>query len=114
MTKLIVGFATSFFGLTKISNKRAKGWWNNNIKAAGKEMKEPVRRYKLRQSPANLRKMIEVKEKHQTAISETKLKQYKSNTKFLYESEDSTQFWHRYDKVLAKKTSNIVEPICDT
>ena len=89
LTDLIVGSATSFFGLTEISNKRAKGWWSNNIKAARKEMKESVRRYKLRQSPANLRKMEEVKEKYQTAISEAKLKQYKSNTKFLNESKDS-------------------------
>ena len=37
-------------------------------------MKEPVKRYKLRQSPVNLRKMVEVEEKYQTAISETKLK----------------------------------------
>ena len=58
--------------------------------------------------------MVEVKEKYQTAISEAKLKQYKSNTKFLNESKDSTHFWHRYDKVLAKKTNNIVEPIYDT
>ena len=40
--------------------------------------------------------------------------QYKSNTKFLNESKDSTQVWHRYGKVLAKKTNNIVEPIYDT
>ena len=58
--------------------------------------------------------MIEVKEKYQTAISEAKLKQYKSNTEFLNESKDSTQFWHRYDKVLCKKTNNIVEPIYGT
>ena len=84
------------------------------FKAARKEMKESVRRYKLRQSPANLQKMIEVKEKYQTAISEAKLKQYKSNTKFLNESKDSTQFCHRYDKVLGKKTSSLVEPAFTT
>ena len=113
LTDLIVGSATSVFGLTEISNKRVKGWRNNNIKAARKEMKS-VRRYKLRQSPANLQKMEEVKEKHQTAISEAKLKQYKSNKKFLNESKDSTQFWLSYDKVLGKKTNNIVEPIYNT
>ena len=75
-------------------------------------MKESVtvRRYKLRQSPANLRKMEEVKEKYQTAISEAKLKQYKSNTKFLNESKDSTQFWHRYNKVLGKKQITLLSP----
>ena len=66
-------------------------------------MKGSVRRYKLRQFPANLRKMIEVREKYQSAISEAKPKQYKSNTKFLNKSKDSTQFWHKYDKVLAGK-----------
>ena len=55
-------------------------------------MKGSVRRYNLRQSPANLRKMIEVREKYQSAISEAKPKQYKSNTKFLSKSKDSTQF----------------------
>ena len=29
-------------------------------------------------------------------------------------AKDSTQLWHRYDKVLGKKTNNIVEPIYDT
>ena len=117
LTELIVGSATRFFGLTEISNKRANVWWNNNIKAARKEMKGSVRKYKLRQSPANLQKMVEVKEKYQTVISEAKLNQYKSNTKFSNESnesKDSTQFWHRYDKVLGEKTNNIVEPIYDT
>ena len=91
MTELIVGSRTNFFGLTKISNKRAKGWWNKTIEAARKEIKESVRSYKLRQPPAKLRK-VEVKEKYQTAISEAKLKQCKSYTKFLNESKDSTQF----------------------
>ena len=77
-------------------------------------MKESVRRYKLRKSPANLRKIVEVKGKYQTAISEPKLKHYKFNTKFLNESKDSTQFWHRYYKILGKKTNNIVELIYDT
>ena len=58
--------------------------------------------------------MVEVKEKYQTVISKAKLKQYKSNTKLLNKSKDSTHFWYRYDKVLGKKTNNIVEPIYDT
>ena len=94
-TELIVDSATCFFGLTEISNKRAKGWWNNNIQASRKEM-ENVRRYKSRQSPENLKKMAEVKEKYQTAISEAELKQYKSNIKFLNESKESTQLRNRY------------------
>ena len=44
----------------------------------------------------------------------TRHKAIKSNTKFLNESKGSSQFWHRYDKVLGKKTNNIVEPIFDT
>ena len=27
LTELIVGSATSFFGMTETSNKRPKGWW---------------------------------------------------------------------------------------
>ena len=57
---------------------------------------ENVRRYKSRQSPGNLKKMVEVKEKYQTAISEAELKQYKSNIKFLNESKESTQLRNRY------------------
>ena len=77
-------------------------------------MKESVRRYKLMQSQANLRKMVEVKEKYQAAISEANLKRYKSNTKFLNESKKSTQFWHMYDKVFDRKTNNIVDHFYDT
>ena len=76
-------------------------------------MKESVRRYKLIQSQANLRKMVEVKEKYQAAISEANLKLYKSNTKFLNESKESTQFWHRYDKVFDRKTNKIVDHFYD-
>ena len=70
LTELIAAFAACFSDLTEIPNKRAKGWWNNNTKVARKEMKESVRKYKLRKSPAKLRKMVEVKEKYQPAISE--------------------------------------------
>ena len=54
--------------------KQKKGWWDNNIKAARKEIKECVRRYALRQSLANLRKIVEVRGKNQTAISGPRLK----------------------------------------
>ena len=57
--------------------------------------------------------MEEVKEKYQTAFLRQN-SNYKSNTKFLNKSKDSTQFWQRYDKVLGKKTNNIVESIHDT
>ena len=77
-------------------------------------MKESVRRYELRQSLANLRKIVEVRGKNQTAISGPKLKKHKFNTKFFNEYKDSTQFSHRYYKVLGKKTNNIVDPIYDT
>ena len=46
------GFCNKFFWSHK--NIKQKIWWNNNIKAARKEMKEPVRRYKLRQSPEKM------------------------------------------------------------
>ena len=49
-------------------------------------MKDSAGRYKLRQSRANLQKMVEVKEKYQIVISEANFKQYKSSTKFLNKS----------------------------
>ena len=58
-------------------------------------------------------KNIKVVPKDFTLIK-TRHKAIKSNAKFINESKDSTQFWHRYDKVLGKKTNNIVEPIYDT
>ena len=73
-----------------------------------------MRRYELRQSLGNLRKTVEVRGKNQTAICGPRLKKYKFNTKFLNESKNSTQFWHRYYKVLEKKTNNIVDAINDT
>ena len=57
--------------------------------------------------------MVEVKEKL-SFLRQNSNNIYKSNTKFLNESKDSTHFWHRYYKVLGKKTNNIVKPIYDT
>ena len=54
--------------------------------------------------------MVEVKKKHQTAISEAKLKQYISNTKFLNDPKDSTQNWNRYGKVLPIKQITLLYP----
>ena len=102
------GFCSKFSGIYQI--KKANVGGITTLKLPEKEMKESVRRYKLRQSPANLRKIVEVKGKYQTAISEPKLKHYKFNTKFLNESKDSTQFWHRYDKVLARKQITLLSP----
>ena len=107
----MVGSAASFFVSQKYQIKQPKVGGITTLKLPEKRWRSlTVRRYKLRQSPANLRKMEEVKEKYQTAISEAKLKQYKSNTKFLNESKDSTQFWHRYDKFLARKQITLLSP----
>ena len=108
LTELIVGSATRFFGLTEISNKRANVWWNNNIKAARKEMKGSVRKYKLRQSPANLQKMVEVKEKYQTVISGAKLKVIP----LPYPCHAGKLFSRVVPKTLEKTTSNLPKKTC--
>ena len=35
-------------------------------------------------------------------------------TEYLNQSRDATQFWHRYEKVIGRKTNNTVEPIFDS
>ena len=89
---LIETSATNFFGLTKASNKKLKGWWNSDIKAARKKVKESVKQHRIRQSPANLEKMEKAKKEYKSLIMESKLKQQNSNSNFLYNSRDSVQF----------------------
>ena len=36
-----------------------------------------------------------------------------SDSNLLNNSRDSGQFWHRYDKIIGRKSNNIVEPIFD-
>ena len=56
LTMLIQTSATDFCGLTEGSNKNSKGWWNSDIKAVRKKIKETVKQHRIRQSPANLEK----------------------------------------------------------
>ena len=44
---------------------------------------------------------------------ESKLKQQNSNSNFLNNSRDSVQFQHRCNKLIGRKSNNIVEPIFD-
>ena len=88
LTMLIQTSATDFFGLTEASNKKSKGWWNSEIKAARKTVKESVKQHRIRQSPANLEKMEKAKKEHKTLITESKLKQQNSDLNFLNNSRD--------------------------
>ena len=113
LTMLIQTSATDFFGLTEASNKKSKGWWNSDIKAARKKVKESVKQHRIRQSPANLEKMEKAKKEYKSLITESKLKQQNSDSNFLNNSRDSGQFWHRYNKIIGRKSNNIVKPIFD-
>ena len=44
----------------------------------------------------------------------SKLSFHKKQTEYLNQSRDATQFWHRYEKVIGRKTNNTVEPIFDS
>ena len=113
LTDVIVESATKFFGMTKTSKKTSKGWWNRDITIAKRKTKRAYIHYKKRQTPGNQQIYLQEKEKYQNLIKTSKLENQKRNTKFLNESKDAAQFWHRYEKVLGKKKNNIVEPIYD-
>ena len=51
---------------------------------------------------------------HQNLIGMSKLSFHKKQTEYLNQSRDATQFWHRYEKVVGRKTNNTVEPIFDS
>ena len=77
-------------------------------KAARKKVKESVKQHRVRQSPANLEKMEKAKKEYKSLITESKLKQQNSDSNFLNNSRDSIQFWHKYDKLIGRKSNNIV------
>ena len=77
-------------------------------KAARKKVKESVKQHRVRQSSANLEKMEKAKKEYKSLITESKLKQQNSDTNFLNNSRDSIQFWHKYDKLIGRKSNNIV------
>ena len=49
----------------------------------------------------------------QLIIKESKIKDQKNTIKFINESRDENQFWHRYKKVQGRKKNNTVEAILD-
>ena len=53
---LIQTSAADFFGLTKASNKKLKDWWNSEIKAARKKVKENVKQHRNKAISSKLRK----------------------------------------------------------
>ena len=57
--------------------------------------------------------MEKAKKEYESLITESKLRQQNSGSNFLNDSRDSSQFWHRYDKLIGRKSNNIVEPIFD-
>ena len=57
--------------------------------------------------------MEKAKKEYKSLITESKLKQQNSDSNFLNNSRNSGQFWHRYDKIIGRKSNNIVEPIFD-
>ena len=55
--------------------------------------------------------MKKAKKEYESLIMESK--QQNSDSSFLNNSRDSSQFWHRYEKLIGRKSNNIVEPIFD-
>ena len=47
---------------------------------------------------------------YQNLIEMSKLSFHKKQTEYLNQSRDATQSWHRYDKIIGRKTNNTVEP----
>ena len=47
---------------------------------------------------------------YQNLIEMSKLSFHKKQTEYLNQSRDVTQFWHRYEKIIGRKTNNTVEP----
>ena len=68
---------------------------------------------KKRQSPANLNAVLKHEETLQSLIKDSKSKVSKKNSECLNSSKDSTQFWHKYHKVLGTKEKNVIEPLYD-
>ena len=94
LTDIIINNATLFFGQTEATKKDSKGWWSKDIKKSRNELKKANQRFKRRQSIANLEILQTAKIKYQQLIKESKIKD--NTTKFLNESQDESQFWHRY------------------
>ena len=108
---IIFNSASQFFGMTELSKKESKGWWNKDIKIARTNLKNAKKQYKMKQSPTNLKILQEHKLALETLIKNSKQQSYQRNSDFLNNSKDSTQFWHRYNKIIGSKKDNVIEPL---
>ena len=68
---------------------------------------------KKKQLPVNLNAVLKHKETVRNLMKDSKSKVYKKNSESLNSSKDSTQFWHRDNKVLGTKKDNIIETLYD-
>ena len=112
LTKIIVGSAIDFFGMTEISTKEIKGWWNEDIKMAFNELKNSLKKYCKRKTPANHNEYL-LKKHLQNLIKTSKFDLYKKTSEYLNLSKNANQFRHRYEKVLKTKKDNGIEPMYD-
>ena len=78
------------------------------------KLKNALRKYKKRNMPGNSTIQQEAKKHYQNLIEMSKLSFHEKQTEYLNQSRDATQFWHRYEKVIGRKTNNTVEPIFDS
>ena len=63
--------------------------------------------FKLKKTNTNLTKLQTIKDEYKNMIETSKLEEQKNIAKFLNESRDENQFWHRYNKILGRKDINI-------
>ena len=99
--------------MTEISTKESKGWWNEDIKMTRNELKNSLRKNSKRQTPANHNDYLFKKQYLQNLIKNSKFDLYKKSSGYLNLSKDANQFYHRYEKVLKTKKSNLIEPMYD-
>ena len=78
------------------------------------KLKNALSKYKKINIPENSTILQEAKKHYQNLIEMSKLSFYKKHTEFFNQSGDATQFWHRYEKVISRKTNNTIEPIFDS
>ena len=61
--------------------------------------------------PDNSTIVQEAKKRYQNLIEMSTLSFHKEQTEYLNQSRDATQFQHRQEKLIGRKTDNIVKPI---
>ena len=91
-----------------------EGWWSTVIKNARKTVKNKLSKYKKINTPENSTILQEARKHYQNLIEMSKLSFHKKQTEYLNQYRDATQFWHKYEKVIGRKTNNTVEQIFDS